>query len=68
MSSERERKTADKPVLKPGAKGTPITEDDDFGEATFGRAFSAVSKAIADAEKKAGTTPAAKPKIVTKKK
>jgi hypothetical protein len=41
--------TTPPPKPKPGAKGQPISEDDDFGEATFARALKTVKEAIAEA-------------------
>jgi hypothetical protein len=37
------------PKPKAAAKGRPISEDDDFGEATFARALKTVKEAIAEA-------------------
>jgi hypothetical protein len=39
--------TTPPPKPKPGAKGQPIRDDDDFGEATFARALKTVKETLA---------------------
>ena len=38
--------TTSRPTPKPAAKGKPISEEDDFGEATFARALKTVKETI----------------------